>query len=273
MMEPRRGWTIHLVRQDGLETHTVRLGRTGVTWAIAGLAVVLLGVGLLLGRAWQRGTESAETRALEAEVAQLTSRQADVADLTARLERIESDYRRLQRGLGGEVRGGAGNIVLPDPGSSPRSASLEDAHNSTPGWPLAQRGFVTRTFGSHTEGSRTGHRGIDIAVPLGSYVRATQPGIVEEAGRDTAYGFFVRIAHEDGFSSLYGHNSWLFVAPGDSVDRLQVIALSGNTGRSTAPHLHFEIDRDGEWLDPLTYVADTGAGEGGVPGRNGVEQR
>ena len=272
MTVPRSGWTVHLVRQDGLETHTVRLGRSGATWSILGLTVVVLATGLLLGRAWERRTESVEMRALEAEVAQLTARQARVADLTARLERIESDYRRMQRALGGEVTGAEGNIVLPTPALSPRSTSLGDS-TSTPGWPLAQRGFVTRTFGSHTEGLRTGHRGIDIAVPLGSYVRATQPGIVDEAGQDSAYGFFIRIAHEDGFSSLYGHNSWLFVAAGDSVDRLQVIALSGNTGRSTAPHLHFEIDRDGEWLDPLTYVADGGAGEGGVPGRNGVEPR
>ena len=88
-------------------------------------------------------------------------------------------------------------------------------------------------------------------------MRATRPGIVEEAGQDTAYGFFVRIAHEDGISSLYGHNSWLFVSPGDTVEKAEVIALSGNTGRSTAPHLHLEVEREGVAVDPLGVVGES----------------
>ena len=80
--------------------------------------------------------------------------------------------------------------------------------------------------------------------------------MVQEAGDDAAYGLFVRVAHDEAISSLYGHNSWLFVSAGDSVEIGEVIALSGNSGRSTAPHLHVEIERDGSLVDPLEYLAE-----------------
>lgn len=273
MSEQHAGWTVHLVRQDGIETHTIRFKRSTWIWAILALTIALLAAGVFLGRVWAGRMESAETRQLETTVAELTARQAQVAELTARLERIESDYLRIQQALGAEPRGAAGGVVLPAPTSTSIRGVSTDPGTSAPAWPLAQRGFLTRAFGSHTELSRSGHTGIDIAVPFGSYVRATLAGIVEESGSDSVYGFYLRIAHGDGISSLYGHNSWLFAAVGDSVERLQVVALSGNTGQSTAPHLHFEVERDGELLDPLTYVADGGTGDGGARGRNGVEPR
>jgi murein DD-endopeptidase MepM/ murein hydrolase activator NlpD len=271
--ENHGGWTVHLVRQDGIETHTIRFKRSTWIWSAIALTIVLLVAGVILGRVWGSRMESAETRRLEAAVAELTGRQAQVAELTARLERIESDYLRMRRALGADAQGRAGGVVLPAPPSPAARGVPTDPGTSAPAWPLAQGGFLTRTFGSHTELSRSGHTGIDIAVPLGSYVRATLGGMVEESGRDSVYGFYLRIAHGDGISSLYGHNSWLFAAVGDSVERLQVVALSGNTGQSTAPHLHFEVERDGELLDPLNYVADGGTGDGGARGRNGVEPR
>jgi murein DD-endopeptidase MepM/ murein hydrolase activator NlpD len=79
---------------------------------------------------------------------------------------------------------------------------------------------------------------------------------VEETGDDVAYGLFVKVAHDDEISSLYAHNSWLFVSAGDSVEIGEVIALSGNSGRSTAPHLHVEIEREGALVDPLEYLAE-----------------
>lgn len=272
MTEKNGAWTIHLVRQDGTETHTIQIKRSAWAWSLVGVVGALLATGVLLGRVWASRIESAEAERLGETIAELRDRQAQLAELNARLERIESDYLRIQRALGAETSGTSDGVVLPVPTSTPSRGVLADPEPSAPAWPLAQRGFLTRTFGSRTEASRSGHPGIDIAVPLGSYVRATLEGIVEESGRDSVYGYYVRIAHGDGISSLYGHNSWLFAAVGDSVERLQVIALSGNTGQSTAPHLHFEVERDGQLLDPLSYVADGGSGDG-ARGRNGVEPR
>src|SRR3989475_11500338 len=78
--------------------------------------------------------------------------------------------------------------------------------------------------------------------------------MVTAAGIDPAYGLFVLLRHTQGYETMYGHASRLLVREGDSVQAGQVIALSGTSGRSTAPHLHFEIRRDGRSLDPLTVV-------------------
>jgi murein DD-endopeptidase MepM/ murein hydrolase activator NlpD len=95
-----------------------------------------------------------------------------------------------------------------------------------------------------------------VAVPVGSPVRASGGGKVEAAGTDPDYGLFVLLRHPGGFQTMYGHTSRLLVREGESVAAGQVIALSGNTGRSTAPHLHFEVRRDGRSLDPLTVVQE-----------------
>jgi murein DD-endopeptidase MepM/ murein hydrolase activator NlpD len=93
-------------------------------------------------------------------------------------------------------------------------------------------------------------------VPVGSDVRATGGGVVREIGQDSAYGLYVLIQHPQGYQSMYGHLSRILVARNDAVRAGQVIALSGNTGHSTAPHLHFEIRRGGQSLDPLTLVRE-----------------
>jgi len=81
-------------------------------------------------------------------------------------------------------------------------------------------------------------------------------GRVKETGDDPAYGLFVMLEHPQGYETMYGHLSRVLVARGDSVRVGQVIALSGSTGRSTAPHLHFEIRRGGRSLDPLSVVRE-----------------
>jgi len=85
-------------------------------------------------------------------------------------------------------------------------------------------------------------------------VRAAGSGVVVQAGEDPIYGRFVRIRHADGYESLYGHASQLFVEADARVERHEVIALTGNSGTSTAPHLHFEIWKDGTAIDPRTLV-------------------
>jgi len=128
------------------------------------------------------------------------------------------------------------------------SPSPEPTH-----WPLDVPGFVTR--GQVRPGDPAeSHPGIDIAVPAGTPVRASGGGVVEAAATDPAYGLFVLLRHSNSYETMYGHASRVLVREGDSVQAGQVIALSGNSGRSTAPHLHFEIRREGKSLDPLTVV-------------------
>ena len=129
---------------------------------------------------------------------------------------------------------------------------------SHPGhWPLDVEGFVTRgQVRAGESGVGESHPGIDIAVPVGTPVRAAGGGAVSAAGTDPNYGLYVLLRHPDGYETLYGHASRLLVAEGEQVASGQVIALTGNSGRSTAPHLHFEIRHEGKSVDPLTLVKE-----------------
>ncbi|MBR1866333.1 MAG: M23 family metallopeptidase [Lachnospiraceae bacterium] len=98
------------------------------------------------------------------------------------------------------------------------------------------------------------HAGVDVGVPIGTTVRASRAGQVVTAGWVGGYGNCVIIDHGDGISTRYGHLSEVTVSVGQYVDQGQQVALSGNTGRSTGPHLHFEIRVNGEAVDPLPYL-------------------
>ena len=116
-------------------------------------------------------------------------------------------------------------------------------------WPV--RGRITSRFGP-----RWGrmHNGIDIAVPTGTPVRAAAAGRVTFSGWGGGYGYLVVIDHGQGVETRYAHNSRLAVQAGQKVKRGQVIAYSGNTGHSTGPHLHLEIRRNGQPLNPEKYL-------------------
>jgi murein DD-endopeptidase MepM/ murein hydrolase activator NlpD len=89
-------------------------------------------------------------------------------------------------------------------------------------------------------------------------VRASGGGTVADAGEDPVFGRFVLIAHPDDYQTLYGHLSRVVTAKGRTVEPGEVIGLAGNTGRSSAPHLHFEVRRRGAAVDPLTLVKQEG---------------
>ena len=99
-------------------------------------------------------------------------------------------------------------------------------------------GWRLDPFGS---GRMVYHNGYDIAVPVGTPVHPTQTGTVYFAGPYKGYGNLVVVEHGDGYVTLYGHNGEILVKAGEKVDTTTVIALSGNTGHSTGPHVHYEI--------------------------------
>ena len=120
------------------------------------------------------------------------------------------------------------------------------------------RNVVTSEFGNRRDpftGERRGHTGMDLAVPTGTSVRAALPGTVTVSTYNQGgYGYYVMIDHGNGLSTLYGHNSQLLARVGQTVDAGDVIALSGSTGRSTGPHLHFEVRINGERTNPRSYL-------------------
>ncbi len=121
-----------------------------------------------------------------------------------------------------------------------------------------QYGRKTSGFGTRKNpfnGRRTEfHKGIDLGCPSGTKVHASRRGEVVFSGYEEGYGNLVIVEHEFGYRSYYGHLSRRLVKVGQSVKPGQILAMSGNTGRSTGPHLHFEIRKNGRALNPMTFL-------------------
>ena len=114
---------------------------------------------------------------------------------------------------------------------------------------LPIRGFITQDF--ELEDSSRFHPGVDIACAIGSPVLSTGAGVVEFVGVDTTYGKTLIIRHNDSITTLYGHNDSILVIVGQEVLAGSRIALSGNTGRSSAPHMHYELRVNDRPINPL----------------------
>jgi murein DD-endopeptidase MepM/ murein hydrolase activator NlpD len=124
------------------------------------------------------------------------------------------------------------------------------------GRPVAN-GFISSYFGERADpfdGLETFHKGVDFAGTPGSPVVAVAAGVVTWAGERTGYGKLVEINHGDGFATRYAHNERTLVTVGQTVKRGETVALMGSTGRSTGPHVHFEVLRNGRQVDPLSFV-------------------
>lgn len=120
-------------------------------------------------------------------------------------------------------------------------------------WPVPASNSISSGFG-HRWG-RT-HEGIDISARIGSHIVAADEGIVVYSGSEIGgYGNITVIAHKNGFFSVYAHAKINFTHQGQRVYRGQVIAQVGMTGRTTGPHLHFEVRKNGEAIDPTTFLA------------------
>ncbi len=170
------------------------------------------------------------------------------------------------------ISGNGTTITMPSTGTAIGSGSgtISSGNATINGeimkWPVDSTN-ITSYFGPRNDPTNTSvtenHGAIDISVPTGANVYATEAGTVITAryGSETA-GNYVEIDHGNGYISRYLHNSELKVKVGDKVTKGQVIALAGSTGKSTGPHCHFEIRYNGVRVDPLNFKYDNGMGNG-----------
>ncbi len=124
------------------------------------------------------------------------------------------------------------------------------------GWPV-RKGWISSRYGKRTDpfsGKPAHHAGIDFVGKRGSEVLAVADGVVIWAGTSTGYGKAVDIDHGNGYVTRYAHNDDLVVKPGDSVRSGEVIAKLGSTGRASAPHVHFEVHKDGKNINPWKFI-------------------
>ena len=118
-------------------------------------------------------------------------------------------------------------------------------------------GYISSYFGERMDpfnGEEAFHKGLDFASEAGADVLAVAQGVVTWAGPREGYGNLVEINHGNGYLTRYAHNSRVAVAVGDTVERGQAIAVVGSTGRSTGPHVHFEVLKDGRQIDPMAFI-------------------
>jgi murein DD-endopeptidase MepM/ murein hydrolase activator NlpD len=249
-----RHLTIMVVPEGAPASRTFRLtyGRLRLL-SVAGV-VVALSLTLMAGSWWYLAARASRVAGLEQALTRARADSTRVEALGRRLDQIERQYGQIRHLFGSTPEAPSDLWLPPAEGGRRRTPSpASRAENSRPtSWPLTESGFVTQGLLEGADGRD--HPGLDIAVPADSYIRAAGAGTVVDVGEDPVYGRYVVIDHGDGYTSLYGHASLTLVTRGEHVRQNEVIALSGSTGQSTAPHLHFEILHNGKAVDPLTMV-------------------
>lgn len=266
MKRGTKGVTVVIQRDGATRSQTLRISiwtlRLG---ALAGAALVA-GLGLLALLYFPVVRAAARVPGLERQVSRLEAENAMVRQLSIALDSAELRYEQL--------RGMIGADIVRDPLAISSSLPLAPALQARVGgeprppgpgptvpreWPLAERGYITRGQVQAGSGSREeAHPGLDIAVAVGTMVRSSGGATVNQIGDDPEYGYYVLLDHPEDYQTMYGHLSRIIVTDGQTVEAGEVIGLSGNSGRSTAPHLHFEIRQRGASLDPKTMVKQGG---------------
>lgn len=276
MAKEKKAFTVIIVPEDISKTYTFRV-RRGLLYVLAVICLLFLGSYAYIASVHQ-GVFSKARRVerLEAENAILRTGTQRVAELESELTGLQKVRQRLYAlaGLAGDSSRIGGSISASDPSilltgeemNQPISEvsqagfaepMLEDmAHVGTSHipsfWPV--RGWVTAEFNEILPGREKKHTGIDIAGPKGAPILSAASGQVTLAEWDKNLGLVIILDHQNGLSTLYGHCSEILVEAGDLVAQGQIIAHLGNTGQSSAPHLHFEIRKDDLSLDPRTYL-------------------
>jgi len=242
---------IQVQRESGLANRTIIFTQRQVR--LLRLALYVGGALLTIGTmSWvYLAAQAARVPFLTSRVASLTKEVKQLDTLQARLAEMDRRFLQVQT-----MMGASGPVSAREPVSAtpPPPVKVDTATPTVPSlWPLEVEGYVTR--GSADSSDYNGpHPGLDVAVPIGTPIRAAGGGTVVEVGDDAKYGKFVRLEHRDGYETLYAHASQILVKHGEKIPSGRAIALSGNTGQSTAPHLHFEVRQGGAAVDPMLLI-------------------
>ncbi len=270
-------WTIVVLSENQAQMRQFRLKRA---WFYAAVSTVIGAVILLLFfgiMTWSLSSQVQDNTALHAKVQELEATNDRIRDIAERLGELKQFEQQLRRGLLMPESGLPSDEALePDPLTAsfaeqethPEDSELLGIYaersadvavesvlpGDIPTYPPV-RGYVTRSFESKQVLYNPGHYGLDVAAKEGTPILASANGLVLFSGWSYPYGNLVVIAHKSGYNTFYGHNQFLLVKPGDRVLQGHPIALLGNSGRSSAPHLHFEIWKDGIQVDPESILA------------------
>jgi murein DD-endopeptidase MepM/ murein hydrolase activator NlpD len=259
--------TVILVPHDNSNVRKIKVSYLVAYGFVALLGLVFLTLIVLTAMYGRLLMKAHQADRLAAENARFIEQGAELDSLRAELVRMQALGLQIKNMLGVELTAADSSLVAnwaPNVKSPAISGALEALSptqeervmllKAIPSmWPV--RGYVTREFdvagGEHREQF---HPGMDIAAKRNTPVRASADGVVTTSGWDETYGYLVVIDHGFGISTVYGHNSRNLVRVGDRVIRGQTISFLGSTGKSTAPHLHFEVRKNAIPENPRKYL-------------------
>ena len=252
-------FSIIIVPHDLKKTRTVRIPYT-LFYAFVGVLAAGLVVMILFAATYgSLLLKVREGRMYKHQLEELAKRQEQIGELRRSVAQLRSMNLQVRRMLGlvvtpedsvaiTEVE--RGRARMPERLRSEQAAMLRAIPTF---WPV--RGFITKRF-SMADGEKGTlfHGGLDIAVDRGTPVRAAASSYATEVGWSDTYGHYAQIDHGYGIKTLYAHLEMLVVSQGERVAQGQMIAYSGSTGKSTAPHLHFQVTQNNVPVDPLKYL-------------------
>lgn len=267
--KPGRYVTFMIIPHEDAPAHSLRVSRNSIVAAITLLVVFLLVIVVFMVFYGKILLQAQKATILERRVNDLAVHREEIASLKSQLREMEEMSVRLRQMLGMPLSpvdslyvGESGQVLVKNTTQeTPSKKNLDVADQeevvllrSLPSqWPT--KGWISRGFHiAEGEGSPRYHPGIDIAASRGAPVVVAADGIIITSAWNETYGHYIEVDHGFGTNTLYGHNERNVVSEGDRVRRGQVIAFLGSSGRSTAPHLHFEITKNGVPVDPMGYL-------------------
>jgi murein DD-endopeptidase MepM/ murein hydrolase activator NlpD len=265
----KKHFSVIVAPHDNANVRNFRISYTAM-YVLAGVVgLCVLSVVILLATFGRLVVKASRADRLADENARLVAETAQIDSLKTELFHVQALGLQIKTMLGLGLTAEDSTVVanLTPSVQSPSIADPFESVNETQDeqrelleaipstWPV--RGYVTREFDvTGGESQEHYHPGMDIAASRNTPVRASADGVVTSSGWDEAYGYSVVIDHGFGLSTVYGHNARNLVKVGDRVNRGQTIAFLGSTGKSTAPHLHFEVRKNGVAEDPRKYLLD-----------------
>jgi len=265
-MSGHKHLSVIIVPHDDSKTRNYRLSYRMVYLLATLVGVVALALIVFVVSNGQLIVAAERTAFLDRENARLRTQVAQVDSLKLELINLHALSIQIKGMLGVELSP-ADSLLVANLSPDARSSSNGEEEVDVAGaeeqqqmlealpsmWPV--NGYVTREF--HITGGETNprfHPGIDIAADRNTPIRAAADGVVESSYFDETLGWMVKIDHGYAFHTVYGHNTRNLVEHGDRVTRGTTIAFVGNTGKSTAPHVHFEVRKNGVPVDPRAYL-------------------
>ncbi|MBU0691198.1 M23 family metallopeptidase [bacterium] len=269
-----RGWTLLVLGESDSNHRQFRVSKGFVYTLISFVCIVLV---VAIGETfaiWHLKSKASQVAPLTQRIEELEATEQKVAELGKEITDLQSFEKQLRLALSAEGSDSLADVPWTRSGVDgeddtlmylkaeeaipkrnafilPSMTSLESSDIPTY---LPVRGYITRKYTTLGPYKYASHHGLDIAAREGIPILAAADGTVLFAGWTYPYGQLIIISHPSGFSTFYGHNQAMLVTAGENVIQGQPIGLLGNSGRSTAPHLHFEIWEGDHPIDPLTML-------------------